>query len=81
MLKKKDAAVLDHAGELCRTVEHALRLVLGKNTRWLPAAEHSRQAIERLTSQILRREFTDGLETELLATFKNVREIYDRVIM
>jgi glutamate-ammonia-ligase adenylyltransferase len=80
VLDKKDAAVLDHAGELCRTVEHASRLVIGRNMRWLPAADHPRQAIEKLTSQILRREFDDGLEQELLATFKNVREIYDRVI-
>jgi glutamate-ammonia-ligase adenylyltransferase len=80
VLEKKDAAILDHAGELCRTVEHALRLVIGRNARWLPAAEHPRQAIGKLTAQILRREFPDGLEKELLATFKNVREIYDRVI-
>jgi [glutamine synthetase] adenylyltransferase / [glutamine synthetase]-adenylyl-L-tyrosine phosphorylase len=80
VLDKKDAAILDHAGELCRTVEHALRLVVGRNTRWLPAAEHSRQAIEKLTAKILKREFPEGLEQELFATFKNVREIYDRAI-
>jgi glutamate-ammonia-ligase adenylyltransferase len=80
VLEKKDAALLDHAGEFCRTVEHAVRLVVGRNTRWLPAADHPRQTIEKLSSQILRREFPDGLERELLATFKTVREIYDRVI-
>jgi glutamine synthetase adenylyltransferase len=80
VLEKKDAAILDHAGELCRTVEHALRLVIGRNARWLPAAEYPRQVSEKLTAQILRREFPDGLESELLATFKTVREIYDRVI-
>jgi [glutamine synthetase] adenylyltransferase / [glutamine synthetase]-adenylyl-L-tyrosine phosphorylase len=79
-LDKKDAAVLDHAGELCRTVEHALRLVIGRNTRWLPAAEHPRQSIEKVTAQILKREFPNGLEHELLATFATVRAIYDRVI-
>src|SRR5258708_33984907 len=30
VLDKKDAAILDHAAELCRTVEHILRLVLGR---------------------------------------------------
>jgi len=79
-LDKKDTAILDHAGELCRTVEHALRLVIGRNTRWLPAAEHPRQAIEKLTAQILKREFPNGLEQELLATFATVREIYIRAI-
>lgn len=80
-LEKKDAALLDHAAELCRTVEHAQRLVVGRKTRWLPAAEHPRHAIEKLASQILRREFSQGLEQELLGTFTKVREIYDRVIV
>jgi [glutamine synthetase] adenylyltransferase / [glutamine synthetase]-adenylyl-L-tyrosine phosphorylase len=80
VLDKQHAATLDHAAELCRTVEHVLRLVTGRNTRWLPAAEHPRQAAEKLTSQILRREFPHGLEQELLATFTRVREIYERVV-
>jgi glutamate-ammonia-ligase adenylyltransferase len=80
VLEKHDAASLDHAAELCRTVEHVLRLVVGRKTRWLPSAEHPRQAIEKLASQILRREFSDGLEQELLATFERVRKIYDRVV-
>ena len=79
-LDKKDAAILDHAAELARTVEHLLRLVIGRNTRWLPAAEHARQAIEKLASQILRREFPEGLEQELLRTFAEVRTIYDLVV-
>jgi len=80
-LDKKDAAVLDHAAELARTVEHVLRLVVGRNTRWLPAAEHPRQAIETLTAQILHREFPDGLEHELLRTFAEVRNIYEHVVV
>lgn len=80
-LDKKDAAVLDHAAEFCRTVEHVLRLVIGRNTRWLPAAEHPRSAVEELTSQVLRREFAGGLEQELLRTFAEVRGIYERVIV
>jgi len=79
-LDKKDTAIVDHASELCRTVEHALRLVIGRNTRWLPAAEHPRLATETLTARILKREFPNGLEQELLSTFATVREIYDRVI-
>jgi glutamine synthetase adenylyltransferase len=79
-LDKRDAAVLDHAAELCRTVEHVLRLVIGRNARWLPTAEHARHATERLASQVLHREFPDGLEQDLLRTFAEVRSIYDRVI-
>jgi glutamate-ammonia-ligase adenylyltransferase len=80
VLEKKDAALLDHAAELCRTVEHVLRLVVGRNTRWLPAAEHARHATEKLTSQILHRDFPDGLEQDLLRTFSQVRSIYERVV-
>jgi len=80
LLEKKDAAILDHAAELCRTVEHVLRLVVGRNTRWLPSAEHARHATEKLTSQILRRDSANGLEQDLLRTFAQVRSIYDRVV-
>ena len=81
VLQKQDAAALDHAAELFRTVEHVLRLVTGRNMRWLPAAEHPRRASETLASQILRRAFPDGLEQELLTTFSKVRQIYDRVVI
>lgn len=80
LIDKKDAAALDHAAELGRTVEHVLRLVIGRNARWLPSAAHARQACEKLTSEILRQEFPSGLEEELLTTFSNVRQIYDRVL-
>jgi glutamate-ammonia-ligase adenylyltransferase len=80
VLEKKDTALLDHAAELCRTVEHVLRLVVGRNTRWLPSAEHARRAAEKLTSQILHRDSPDGLEQDLLHTFAQVRSIYDRVV-
>ncbi len=79
-LDTRDAALLDHAAELCRTVEHVLRLVTGRNGRWLPSAEHARYAVEKLAAQILRREFPEGLEQELLRTFSEVREIYERVV-
>jgi glutamate-ammonia-ligase adenylyltransferase len=80
-LDKRDTALLDHAAELCRTVEHVLRLVTGRNGRWLPSAEHARGAVEKLASQILRREFPQGLEQQLLSTFAEVRNIYDRVVV
>lgn len=80
VLDKRDAAVLDHAAELCRTVEHILRLVSGRNSRWLPASEHVRSAVTKLASKVLHREFLNGLEEELLHTFSEVRTIYDRVV-
>ncbi len=80
LLDKSDAAVLDHAAELLRTVEHVSRLVVGRAGKWLPATEHGRQVTEKLTGQILGREFPEGLESELMRTFGRVRAIYEQVL-
>jgi glutamate-ammonia-ligase adenylyltransferase len=81
LVAKSDAAALDHAAELLRTVEHVARLVVGRAVKWLPATEHGRQVTERLTSQILGREFPEGLESELEKTCGKVRGIYERVLL
>ena len=80
VLDKSDAGVLDHAAELLRTVEHVSRLVVGRAVRWLPGTEYGRQVAEKLTGQILEREFPEGLEAELDQTLGGVRTIYDRVL-
>ena len=79
VLDKSDAGLLDHAAELVRTVEHVARLVVGRAGKWLPATEHGRKVTEKLTGQILERDFPDGLESELDRTFSKVRAIYKRV--
>ncbi|HET7441091.1 MAG TPA: hypothetical protein VFJ47_07310 [Terriglobales bacterium] len=81
LLDKADAAVLDHAAELLRTVEHVVRLVVGRARKWLPATEHAREVTEELTSRILRRQFSGGLEGELLQTFRDVRAIYQKLML
>jgi [glutamine synthetase] adenylyltransferase / [glutamine synthetase]-adenylyl-L-tyrosine phosphorylase len=80
ILGKVEAASLDHAGELFRTVEHVVRLVDGRRRKWLPRAEHGRRISEELTSKILRREFTASLENELTRTAKQVRAIFEHVV-
>ncbi len=80
LLQKSDAARLDHAAELLRTVEHVGRLSLGKAQKWLPAIEHARQGTEKLTSQIVGRQFSEGLETELSRTLADVRTVYERML-
>ena len=79
-LEKRDAARLDHAAELLRTVEHVVRLVVGRAWKWLPATEHARRVTEELTGRILERSFADGLEGELERTCMEVRGIYERVL-
>jgi len=80
VLEKSDAAVLDHAAELLRTVEHVVRIVVGRARKWLPATEHARQVTEKLVGQILVREFPGGLEAELSRTCGSVRAIYQHVL-
>jgi glutamine synthetase adenylyltransferase len=79
-LKNSDAARLDHAAELLRTVEHVVRLSVGRTQKWLPAIEHARQTTESFTSQIINRHFDEGLEAELLRTFTNVRDVYNQLL-
>jgi len=80
VLEKADAAALDHAAELFRTVEHVVRVVVGRARKWLPATEHARQVTEKLAGQMLGREFPGGLEEELARTCGTVRGIYQRVL-
>jgi len=80
VLDKGDAAILDHAAELFRTVEHVVRLAVGRARKWLPGTEHARRVTEKVSSQILRREFPKGLEVELSETAIAVRNIYDRLL-
>jgi len=80
LLDKADAALLDHAAELFRTVEHVVRLAVGRARKWLPGTEHARRVTEKVSSQILRREFPKGLEVELNETAIAVRKIYDRLL-
>ena len=79
LLEKRDAARLDHAAELLRTTEHAVRLVSGRSTRWLPATEKGRKTVEALVGKMLQRSRCDGLEANLVDTCGEVRSIYNRV--
>ena len=80
LLEKRDAARLDHAAELLRTTEHAVRLVSGRSTRWLPATEKGRESVEALVGKMLQRSLRDGLEANLVETCGEVRSIYNRVL-
>ncbi|MGE5204690.1 MAG: hypothetical protein ACM3PW_03680, partial [Chlamydiota bacterium] len=80
LLEEREWATLDRAAELFRTVEHAVRLVTGKARKSLPATEQGRRAAERLTARLLHRELAQGLEAELARAFKEVRDIWERLM-
>jgi glutamate-ammonia-ligase adenylyltransferase len=80
LLSDADCATLDAAAELLRTLEHVIRLVLGRARKTLPTAEHARQTSEQLTAKFLGRSFRHGLGPELERTFAQVRGVYERVL-
>jgi len=80
LLSDADCATLDAAAELLRTVEHVVRLVLGRARKSLPASEHARRTVESLVTRILRRELPEGLEHEMERGFETVRAVYERVV-
>jgi len=80
LLEKSDAATLGRSAELLRTVDHVVRLVLGRARKWLPATEHAREVTEDLSAKILQRSFANGLEAELDGARSQAREIYNRVL-
>jgi glutamate-ammonia-ligase adenylyltransferase len=80
LLSDADCATLDLAAELLRTVEHVIRLVLGRARKTLPVVEHAREVTERLTARMLDRQFPEGLQAELANSALLVRAVYDRVV-
>lgn len=78
LLDKKDGAELDHAAELTRTVDHVVRLVVGRPLKWLPTTEHARATVEDLAAGILKRPAVT--EPELESALAQVRSVYKRVL-
>ncbi|MGH9602229.1 MAG: hypothetical protein ACRD24_07540 [Terriglobales bacterium] len=80
LLDVNSCATLDSAAELLRTLEHVVRLVLGRPRKSLPVAEQARETTERLTARFLGREFPGGLEAELARSAHSVRQLYEQVL-
>ncbi|MBI2677632.1 MAG: hypothetical protein HYX28_02505 [Candidatus Koribacter versatilis] len=80
LLSDADCATLDAAAELLRTLEHVIRLVLGRARKSLPVVEHAREVTERLTGRVLGRAFAGGLEQELAQSAAQVRAVYERIV-
>lgn len=71
---------LRDAALLYRITDHAVRLVTGRATPELPAAEHARQATETLVSKIRGRLQPQDLQAELRTTQQRIREIFLRTM-
>ena len=79
-LSDADCATLDHAAELLRSMEHIVRLVLGRARKSLPGTAHARETTELLVGRMLQRDFPRGLEAELAPLLRGVRAVYERVV-
>ena len=79
LLQRNDAAELDHASELLRSTDHAVRLVTGRSQPWLPPTEHARQMTAKLAGKTLGRDCHESLQGDLDAARRRIREGYNQV--
>ncbi len=59
-----------------RTLEHLVRLVTGRARKWLPVAEHSHRALQKLLWRVLRADDSFDLEMRLTEVLRQTRSIY-----
>jgi [glutamine synthetase] adenylyltransferase / [glutamine synthetase]-adenylyl-L-tyrosine phosphorylase len=81
VLSSADAEQLDSAAEFLRATEHAVRLATATTRKSLPNSDHGREAVQELVSRALEREISQGIEQELRATLKQIRALYDRLLL
>src|SRR5437899_11952742 len=80
LLDKADAALLDHAAELFRTVEHVVRLPVGRARKWLPGTEQPRRDTGEASLQILQRVVPKRLAVELNDTAIAASNLYGSLL-
>jgi [glutamine synthetase] adenylyltransferase / [glutamine synthetase]-adenylyl-L-tyrosine phosphorylase len=80
LISQSDFETLDHAGLLLRTVEHAVRIVLGKTRKSVPTAGPARVAVDRLFREAWNAPDHYDLDAVLQRTFLDLRTAYDRIV-
>lgn len=79
-LTPNEYATLIDETEFLRTLDHCLRLVTGRPQKTLPKSVHARNAVAELTSLILKKHLSGGMEVELSSTFATVRNLFDSLV-
>ena len=77
VLTTADFAVLEHTAVLLQSLEHAIRLATGRARKELPAAEHAREAAEKLAGWFAGRPFS---QPDLAEAMARVREVFNRLL-
>jgi glutamate-ammonia-ligase adenylyltransferase len=72
LLTAERAAILLHAAELYRQVEHAIRVVEGRARKWVPESDELRAVVERLVGR-------GELDGALRAEMREVRTLFDLI--
>jgi [glutamine synthetase] adenylyltransferase / [glutamine synthetase]-adenylyl-L-tyrosine phosphorylase len=80
LLSHEECETLASAGLLLRTVEHAVRVVLGKTRKSVPTAGTARVAVEELTFESLPDLSVRDLDAVLHKTFRQVRTVYEKLV-
>lgn len=80
LITLEDYERLDRAALVLRTVEHAVRIVLGKTRKSVPAAGPARIAVDRFVSEALGAGGDCDLDAALQGTFLDIRAAYDRIV-
>lgn len=78
LLEEGEYRRLAESAHFLRTVEHVVRLVTGRARKWLPVAEHSRRAVQKLLWRVIGGDDSLTLEMRLAETMRQTREIYLR---
>ena len=80
LLSEADCRRLDRHAELLRSAEHVVRLVSGRSRQTLPVAGPARAVCDGLCTQMMQREFPEGVDITLRFALVGVRKIYQRLL-
>ena len=73
---QEECRKLSEATQFLRTLEHAVRLVSGRASKWLPVAEHPRRALQKLLWRMLGDDDSFDPEMRLTEVMIGIRENY-----
>ena len=75
-LNTREFECLAESARFLRTLEHLVRLVTGRARKWLPVADHPRQAVQKLLRCVLGGSQSLDPAEELAGVLRQTREVY-----
>ena len=78
LLKTDEFERLAESALFLRTLEHLVRLVIGRARKWLPVADHPRRSVQKLLWRVLGAQESFDPEERLKRILHQTREVYLR---